>query len=124
MGHRQTLENNEMQATATPLGPHRHPELAVDGDGCLAEPSQWNEQLARRIAEVDGVGLLTPDHWAIIHYLREHHFTYGSIPPMAQACHSHGMDKHAVQHLFGGCRTAWRVAGLPNPGEEALSYMT
>jgi len=29
-----------------------------------------------------------------------------------------------VQHLFGGCRSAWRLAGLPNPGEEALSYMS
>jgi tRNA 2-thiouridine synthesizing protein E len=34
------------------------------------------------------------------------------------------MDKHAVQRLFGGCRAAWRIAGLPNPGDEALSYMT
>jgi len=113
-----------MPATATPARPSRPLDLRFDADGFLTEPSQWNEQVARRIAMVDGVGPLTPDHWAIIHYLREHHFTYGALPPMAQACHSHGMDKHAVQRLFGGCRRAWRIAGLPNPGDEALSYMS
>ena len=113
-----------MQATATPLSPPRHLDLAFDADGFLAQPSQWNAQVAGRIAEVDGIGPLTPEHWAIIHYLREHHFTYGALPPMTQACRSHGMDKHAVQRLFGGCRAAWRIAGLPNPGEEALSYMS
>ena len=49
--------------------------------------------------------------------------TYGSLPPMSQICRTHGMDRKAVQRLFGSCRQAWRVAGLPNPGEEALSYM-
>jgi tRNA 2-thiouridine synthesizing protein E len=42
---------------------------------------------------------------------------------MSQICRTHGMDRKAVQRLFGSCRQAWRVAGLPNPGEEALSYM-
>jgi TusE/DsrC/DsvC family sulfur relay protein len=113
-----------MTATAAHPGSPRLQDLEFDADGFLAEPSRWNEQLARRLAEIDGIGELTPDHWAIIHYMREHHFAYGSLPPTAQACHSHGMDKHAVTHLFGGCRAAWRIAGLPNPGAEALSYMS
>ncbi len=113
-----------MQATATPVSSPGHLELEFDPDGFLIEPAHWNEQVARRIAEVDGIGPLVPDHWAIIHYMREHHFTYGSLPPTSQACRSHGMDKHAVQRLFGGCRAAWRIAGLPNPGDEALSYMS
>jgi TusE/DsrC/DsvC family sulfur relay protein len=113
-----------MQASAPSPSPPRLQELEFDADGFLTESSRWNEQVAHRIAEVDGVGPLTPNHWAIVHYMREHHFTYGSLPPTAQACHSHGMDKHAVQRLFGGCRAVWRIASLPNPGEEALSYMT
>jgi tRNA 2-thiouridine synthesizing protein E len=28
-----------------------------------------------------------------------------------------------VNDLFGYCLVAWRVAGLPNPGEEARSYL-
>jgi tRNA 2-thiouridine synthesizing protein E len=33
------------------------------------------------------------------------------------------LGEHGVQRLFGGCREAWRIAGLPNPGEEAKNYM-
>ena len=28
-----------------------------------------------------------------------------------------------LQLVIGQCRNLWQVAGLPNPGEEALSYM-
>ena len=43
---------------------------------------------------------------------------------MEQVCRTAHLGKHAVHWLFGGCRSAWRIAGLPNPGEEALSYMS
>jgi tRNA 2-thiouridine synthesizing protein E len=95
----------------------------MDDDGFLLDPQRWNRETARVLADVDGVGPLGPDHWAVIFYLREHHLTYGSIPPMSQICRAHHLDRHAVQRLFGGCREAWRLAGLPNPGEEAKAYM-
>lgn len=97
--------------------------LPVDEDGFVIDPDLWNQGMARAIAKEDDIGPLGPEHWAIIYYLREHRMTYGSLPPMSQICRTHGMDRKAVQRLFGSCRQAWRIAGLPNPGEEALSYM-
>lgn len=97
--------------------------LEMDEAGFMRDPNRWNQSAARILAEVHEVGALGPDHWSIIYYLREHHLSYGSLPPMSQVCRTHGLDKHAVQRLFGGCVQAWRVAGLPNPGEEALTYM-
>jgi TusE/DsrC/DsvC family sulfur relay protein len=99
------------------------PPLEFDDDGFLKDPHRWTRQAAAIIAEMDGIGPLGSDHWAIIYYLREHHLTYGSLPPMSQVCRTRHLDRNAVQRLFGGCRGAWRVAGLPNPGEEAKSYM-
>lgn len=99
------------------------PPLDFDEDGFLTNAQRWSKQVARIIAEMDGIGPLGPDHWAIIYYLREHHLTYGSLPPMSQVCRTYGLDRNAVQRLFGGCRLAWRIAGLPNPGEEAKAYM-
>ena len=101
----------------------RVPPLLFDEDGFLQDPHSWTRAAARGIAELDGIGDLGPDHWAILFYLREHHLTYGSLPPMSQVCRTHGLDRGAVKRLFGGCREAWRIAGLPNPGSEALSYM-
>jgi TusE/DsrC/DsvC family sulfur relay protein len=94
-----------------------------DDDGFLVDPAGWTQQAAQMIADMDGIGALGPDHWSVIYYLREHHLTYGSIPPMPQVCRATHLANHAVDWLFGGCREAWRVAGLPSPGEEALSYM-
>ena len=94
-----------------------------DADGFLLNPHGWNRGVAQEMARQDGIGPLTADHWAVIYYLREHRLTYGSLPPMSQVCRTRHLDRGAVQRLFGGCRQAWRIAGLPNPGEEAMAYM-
>jgi tRNA 2-thiouridine synthesizing protein E len=101
----------------------RHPPVEFDEDGFLLDPRKWSRATARMLAELDGIGPLGPEHWAVVYYLREHYESYGSLPPMSQVCRTYGMEKHAVQRLFGGCREAWRIAGLPNPGEEAKAYM-
>jgi len=101
------------------------PPIDLDDDGFLRDPNHWSMQVARMLAEVYEVGPLGPDHWAIIFYLREHHLSYGSLPPMSQVCRTRGLNSAAVGRLFmGGCLAAWRVAGLPNPGEEAKSHMS
>jgi tRNA 2-thiouridine synthesizing protein E len=33
------------------------------------------------------------------------------------------MSKYFVEHLFRSQREAWRIAGLPDPGEEARAYL-
>jgi len=103
--------------------PEKH-HIDFDPDGFLVDPHAWNKQMARVIAERDELGPLGPDHWSVIYYLREHHLTYGSLPPMAQVCRTAHLGQYAVHWLFGGCRNAWRIAGLPNPGGEALTYMS
>jgi TusE/DsrC/DsvC family sulfur relay protein len=105
--------------------PYEHrPLFAFDADGFLLDPNVWSQQMARMIAQMDDVGPLGPDHWSVIYYLREHHLTYGSLPPMSQLCRTAHLGEDAVHALFGGCRSAWRISGLPNPGAEALSYMS
>ena len=104
--------------------PHKHRPLPVDEDGFLIDPTDWNAGMARVMADLDEIGPLGPDHWSIIYYLREHRMTYGAIPPVSQICRTHGMQRDAVRRLFGSCRQAWRIAGLPHPGDEALSYMS
>jgi len=99
------------------------PAMELDEDGFLINPKHWSRQIARALAEMEDLEDLGADHWAIIYYLREHHLTYGSLPPMSQVCRTRDLDSHAVGRLFGGCRQAWRIAGLPNPGGEAISHM-
>jgi len=97
--------------------------LHFDQDGFLINSDAWSRATARTLAEMDGIGELGPDHWSVIFYLREQHLKNGGLPVMSHACRILHLGQYAVEGLFGGCREAWRIAGLPNPGEEAKTYM-
>ena len=99
-------------------------DTLIDSEGFLREPELWNEQIARAIARFDGLPQLTHDHWVIIRALREHFDRFGAaLPAFSHVCITNHMDKHCVGNLFNSQREAWRVAGLPDPGEEAKAYM-
>lgn len=98
--------------------------IEFDEDGLLVNPNQWNEAVAADIARREGIGPLTDEHWEVIRTLREHYSRFGVAPSMTHICHTHGRGKTWVHDLFNTCLGAWRVAGLPNPGEEAKSYLS
>ncbi|MBT9612419.1 MAG: TusE/DsrC/DsvC family sulfur relay protein [Burkholderiales bacterium] len=97
--------------------------LHFDRTGFLNDPAQWNEAIAEEIARQDEVGPLTPTHWQIIRYLRESWINRHALPSMSHTCHLVGRDPACMEALFHGPREAWRIAGLPDPGEEARAYM-
>ena len=82
----------------------------------------WNEVVAERIATEQGISQLTEEHWRVIHTLRQHFIQYGAMPPMRFACDINRLAPHCVDQLFHTPQEAWRIAGLPDPGEEAQGY--
>jgi tRNA 2-thiouridine synthesizing protein E len=94
-----------------------------DDDGFLAEPGCWTPELARALAREAGIPELTPRHWEVIDFVRQRYFSLGSLPVMRLVCRAAGLDPNSAHHLFRSCRSMWRIAGLPNPGEEAKAYM-
>lgn len=102
---------------------HYH-KLVLDEYGMLNNPDDWNEDLAVMIASIHGIGKLTAEHWKIIHALREHYARFGVAPAMHNICRTYGHKSNWAHDLFHTCLNAWRVAGLPDPGEEAKSYLS
>jgi dissimilatory sulfite reductase related protein len=94
-----------------------------DIQGFVRDPDLWDPELAEGIAFELGVGTLQESHWAVIDYLREHYLTNATLPWEGNLCRDLDLVEHCVHRLFGGPLTAWKVAGLPNPGEEARAYM-
>jgi TusE/DsrC/DsvC family sulfur relay protein len=94
-----------------------------DVDGFLADPEHWTPELATRIARLDGIGELGAKHWEVIRHVRKQFYSHGSLPVMRLVCRAAGLDRHKAHKLFSSCKGLWRVAGLPNPGEEAKAYM-
>lgn len=94
-----------------------------DPEGFLSDSQQWDEALAAAIARHDGLEL-TPAHWLVIRALREHYRKFGAVPPaFSHLCVVNHLHRHCVDELFHSQREAWRIAGLPDPGAEARSYM-
>lgn len=97
--------------------------LSFDEDGFALDTDTWTRESARMIAEMDGIGDLTDQHWVVINFLRERFFAVGGVPAMRTVCKACGLQQDEIQALFGSCCAVWRLAGLPNPGEEARAYM-
>lgn len=95
-----------------------------DEDGLIRDFALWSESLAQAMAQDAGIGPLTEPHWKIIRALRAHYAKLGSAPAMHRVCHDAGIERQQVNDLFGYCLVAWRIAGLPNPGEEARTYLS
>lgn len=96
----------------------------IDENGLLCDTTQWSEFVASEMALQLGIDILTSEHWEVIHALREYFSHYGVAPTMKNVCSSKGKAPNWVHDLFGSCLNAWRVAGLPDPGEEAKSYLS
>lgn len=95
-----------------------------DENGYLLSQELWSERLAVQIAEEEGVGALAETHWRVLHHIRGKFFRLGSHPSMRRVCRETALSKEEIHSLFGGCLVIWRIAGLPNPGEEARTYLS
>jgi tRNA 2-thiouridine synthesizing protein E len=98
--------------------------LGFDEDGFLCDAAVWDDRVAERLAELEGVAPLQAAHWRVIRFVRDRYLRLGAIPPMRRICRSSELSRSEVKTLFGGCLQVWRIAGLPNPGEEAKSYLS
>jgi tRNA 2-thiouridine synthesizing protein E len=49
--------------------------------GYLANYQDWNEDVARKLAEIEGIEL-TDKHWDVINYLRDEYINNGQNQPM------------------------------------------
>lgn len=94
-----------------------------DADGFLIDPDMWSESLADRIAQNDGLGTLSDLQISLLQALRREFARHGTVTALSHVCHLTGQSADCMQHLFPSPREVWRVAGLPNPGEEAKVYL-
>lgn len=95
-----------------------------DADGFLLAPEGWSEALAKQIAQADGMNELSQVQLALLHTLRDEYKKTGAVTALSHICHLDGQQPDCLQQLFPSPKQAWRLAGLPNPGEEAKAYMS
>lgn len=106
------------------------PELNVGGRlvgvseaGWLDDIKEWDEEIAKAIAESEQV-VLTPDHWNVIRESRAYFDEYGTVAEqrvfMKLMKEKHGPEKASQQYLYqlfphGLLKQGNKIAGLPRP---------
>ncbi|MFQ5632515.1 MAG: TusE/DsrC/DsvC family sulfur relay protein, partial [bacterium] len=54
--------------------------VGMDAEGYLVDYKTWDEELAKKIAEEEGIFELTDRHWDVINYMRNEYAEKGDAP--------------------------------------------
>lgn len=95
--------------------------IPLKDNGHLANFDDWTPEVAKAMAEEDGMEL-TDCHWVALEFIRDYYRTY-EIPPsphtmikeVGSKLHPYKCTQKTLEQMFpkGGCRHACRLAGLP-----------
>ena len=95
----------------------------TDEEGYLANLAEWDEQVAKAMAEEDDCDL-SENHWEVINFLREYYEEYQIAPAVRVLTKAIGKklgkDKGNSKYLYqlfpyGPAKQACKYAGLPKP---------
>jgi TusE/DsrC/DsvC family sulfur relay protein len=91
--------------------------LDIDEDGFIQDPGAWDEAVAKDIAVTESVTEMTPEHWKLVHYIRDYYVKYNMAPMIRKMCKETGIQLKQIYELFpsGPAKGACKVAGLPKP---------
>ena len=91
-------------------------QLAVDDEGFLTDPQQWDETIAPALA--GNIGLeLSDDHWAVLRFLRSDFEAEGETATLRRVSTIGGFPTKQLYELFPKkpAKKMAYVAGLPKP---------
>lgn len=100
-------------------------KLETDNSGYLLNSAQWNEDIARAIAQLEHIEL-TEAHWEVIYFVRDFYQEYNTSPAirmlvkaMAEKLGADKGNSRYLQRLFpeGPAKQATKLAGLPKPAK-------
>lgn len=92
-------------------------KVEVDEDGFLVNLADWDESVAKFLAEQEGIEELGEDHWKLINYLKNYFDEYGIAPMVRKMTKESGFTLKEIYDLFpsGPAKGACKIAGLPKP---------
>jgi tRNA 2-thiouridine synthesizing protein E len=91
-------------------------DIGLSDDGFIMDSSQWNDNVAQKLASLEGLDSLDLEQLTIIRAMREHYDQYKSFPILASICkHVGSKSRDCVARKFRNPMLAWKLAGLPKP---------
>ncbi len=95
--------------------------IETDDNGNLVNVADWDEDVAKALADVEGIEL-TQDHWDVLNYLREEYLDNGGTQPMERVINKdmakrwgRKISSKDLYKLFplAPSKQGNRIAGLP-----------
>ena len=94
----------------------RNEDIGLSGDGFIMDRSRWDDNVAQKLAGLEGLGHLDQEQLTIIQTMRKHYDKYESFPILASVCKQAGSrNRDCVARRFRNPMLAWKLAGLPKP---------
>ena len=97
-------------------------KIHIDDDGFLARLEDWTEQIARVLAGREGIAELTEDRLDILRFMRDYYQKHHFFPIVRYVCKNVHQPNNCITEKFIDPVKAWKIAGLPNPGEEVIMF--
>jgi tRNA 2-thiouridine synthesizing protein E len=98
-------------------------KIRLDDEGYLADFNSWDSKVACGLAEQEGIDELTNERIEVIKFMREYFTKFHSFPILGSVCKNVHQPKACVNEDFVDPLKAWKIAGLPKPSEEVISYL-
>jgi TusE/DsrC/DsvC family sulfur relay protein len=92
--------------------------LELNEEGFLVNPDEWTEEIAPLLAkDQENLDELTPEHWAVIRFIRAYYLEKKLAPMVRAICKTTNLQLRQIYELFpsGPAKGACKLAGLPKP---------
>ncbi len=91
--------------------------VEFDTEGFMVDHTLWNEDIAREIAQKEGIGELTERHFDVLKFMRQEFKEKGDGPSIRALKNRGGIPTRELYELFPGgpAKKAARIAGIKKP---------
>ncbi len=92
-------------------------KVELNEEGFLADPTQWNEDVAAELARREGFDTLSARQWEVVRFMRSEYLSKGQGPNVRLLAKASGIPIKELYELFpkGPAKTAAKIAGIPKP---------
>ena len=88
-------------------------KVQVDVDGFLIDTEDWDEDIARALAEREGVEDFTDEKMEIVKFMRTYYKKFNAFSILNYVCKNIHQPRECVSEEFINPEKAWKIAGLP-----------
>lgn len=92
-------------------------DINFDDEGFMTDAAQWDPEIARVLAQEEGIAALTDRHFAVIDFMRREFQEKGTGPSIRRLTKESGVPTKELYQLFPGgpAKKAAKIGGIKKP---------